>query len=45
MGNASLLQMLNEIEKNVDKYLQEFKVSYEISFDDTEKEAKSIKTV
>jgi hypothetical protein len=44
MGNASVIQLLNEIEKNVDKYLQEFKVSYEISQEDAEREAKTIKT-
>lgn len=30
MGNASVLQLLNEIEKNIDKYLQEFQVSENI---------------
>lgn len=24
MGNASCLQLLNEVEKNIDRYLQEF---------------------
>ncbi len=44
MGNAGVIQLLNEIEKNVDKYLQEFKVSFEISKDDADKEAKAIKS-
>ena len=44
MGNASLIQLLNEIEKNVDKYLQEFKVSYEINQKEAENEAKAIKS-
>ena len=30
MSNASVLQLLNEIEKNIDRYIQEFKVSQEI---------------
>ncbi len=31
MNNASVLQLLNEIEKNIDKYLQEFRYSEEIN--------------
>ena len=34
MNNASVLQLLNEIEKNVDKYLQEFKYSEKICEED-----------
>ena len=30
MGNASVVQLLNEIEKSIDRYLVEFKVSEEI---------------
>jgi hypothetical protein len=31
MNNASVLQLLNEIEKNIDKYLQEFRYSEDIN--------------
>lgn len=31
MGNATVLQLLNEIEKNIDRYLQDFQVSEDIS--------------
>lgn len=34
MNNASVLQLLNEIEKNVDRYLQEFKHSEKICKED-----------
>jgi hypothetical protein len=30
MNNANVLQLLNEIEKNTEKYLQEFKYSEDI---------------
>ena len=34
MNNASVLNLLNEIEKNIDKYLQEFKYSEKICEED-----------
>ena len=43
MGNASCLQLLNEIEKNIDRYLQEFKQSEDIDQQKVLEEQKKIK--
>ena len=43
MGNASVLQLLNEIEKNIDRYLQDFKVSEDIAQNIVQEEEKTIK--
>ena len=43
MNNASVLQLLNEIEKNIDKFLQEFKYSEQISKDIVTEETTKIK--
>jgi|LauGreDrversion4_2_1035121.scaffolds.fasta_scaffold201704_3 hypothetical protein len=43
MGNASVLQLLNEIEKNIDKYTQDFIVSEEIAPHIVQEQEKEIK--
>lgn len=43
MGNANIITLLNEVEKLIDHYMQEFKVSEDIDKDYVGKQKKTIK--